>query len=39
MFRVFLVKSIWAIFAYIWLYIIITYSSPEKVDIWEVRTQ
>ena len=38
MFGVFVVKSVWAIFAYIWLYIIITFTSPESVDIWEVRT-
>ena len=30
MFGVFVVKSVWAIFAYIWLYIIITFTSPSR---------
>lgn len=33
--RVFFVTATWSVFAYIWLYIILDYSSPGRVDVWE----
>lgn len=33
--RVFFVTALWSIFAYIWLYLILAYFSPGRVDIWE----
>lgn len=33
--RVFFVTMIWSVFAYIWLYIILTWSSRGKIEIWE----
>jgi solute carrier family 8 (sodium/calcium exchanger) len=33
--RVFFVTMTWSVFAYIWLYIILTIISPEVIDIWE----
>lgn len=33
--RVFFVTSTWSVFAYIWLYIILDYSSPGVVEVWE----
>lgn len=34
-FRVFLVTASWSVFAYVWLYFIISVSSPGIVEIWE----
>lgn len=33
--RVFFVTAAWSVFAYVWLLIILTISSPGVVDIWE----
>ncbi|KAJ8408921.1 hypothetical protein AAFF_G00247390 [Aldrovandia affinis] len=33
--RVFFVTAAWSIFAYIWLYIILSVSSPGVVEVWE----
>jgi solute carrier family 8 (sodium/calcium exchanger) len=33
--RVFFITATWSIFAYLWLYVIIAMSSPNKVDVWE----
>lgn len=33
--RVFFVTATWSIFAYIWLYLILAYFSPGKVEVWE----
>lgn len=33
--RVFFVTMVWSVFAYIWLYMIIAYFSPGKVEVWE----
>ncbi|KAK7915853.1 hypothetical protein WMY93_011614 [Mugilogobius chulae] len=33
--RVFFVTAAWSIFAYIWLYLILSVSSPGEVDVWE----
>jgi solute carrier family 8 (sodium/calcium exchanger) len=33
--RVFFITATWSIFAYLWLYVIIALSSPERVDVWE----
>ncbi|KAG9333939.1 hypothetical protein JZ751_009329, partial [Albula glossodonta] len=33
--RVFFVTAAWSIFAYIWLYVILSVSSPGVVDVWE----
>ena len=33
--RVFFVTALWSIFAYVWLYVIISVSSPGIIDIWE----
>lgn len=33
--RVFFVTMTWSLFAYIWLYIILSYSSEEKIEVWE----
>lgn len=33
--RVFFVTMIWSVFAYIWLYIILTWSSYGRIEIWE----
>lgn len=33
--RVFFVTMTWSVFAYIWLYIILTITSPGVIDIWE----
>ncbi|GAB0087603.1 sodium/calcium exchanger 3 [Sergentomyia squamirostris] len=33
--RVFFVTATWSIFAYIWLYLILAYFSPGRVDVWE----
>jgi len=32
---VFICTALWSIFAYIWLYIILQVSSPDRVDVWE----
>lgn len=33
--RVFLVTASWSVFAYVWLYLILAYFSPGRVDVWE----
>lgn len=33
--RVFFVTATWSLFAYIWLYMILAYISPGRVEIWE----
>lgn len=33
--RVFFVTATWSLFAYIWLYLILAYITPGRVDIWE----
>lgn len=33
--RVFFITASWSIFAYLWLYVIIAISSPDRVDVWE----
>lgn len=33
--RVFFVTAAWSVFAYIWLYLILSVSSPGVVDVWE----
>jgi len=33
--RVFLVTATWSVFAYVWLYFIISVSSPGVVEVWE----
>ncbi|GFY38811.1 hypothetical protein TNIN_64681 [Trichonephila inaurata madagascariensis] len=33
--RVFFVTMTWSVFAYIWLYLILTMSSPGVIDVWE----
>jgi len=33
--RVFFITASWSIFAYLWLYIIIAVTSPDRVDLWE----
>lgn len=33
--RVFFITATWSVFAYLWLYIIIAVSSPDRVDVWE----
>lgn len=33
--RVFIITASWSIFAYIWLYIILSFSSPGVVEVWE----
>ncbi|XP_036379988.1 solute carrier family 8 member 4a [Megalops cyprinoides] len=33
--RVFFVTAAWSIFAYIWLYLILSVSSPGEVEVWE----
>lgn len=33
--RVFFVTSTWSVFAYIWLYLILDYFSPGRVEVWE----
>lgn len=33
--RVFFVTSTWSVFAYIWLYLILDYFSPGRVELWE----
>lgn len=33
--RVFFITSTWSVFAYIWLYIILDYSTPGVVELWE----
>ncbi|XP_064484568.1 sodium/calcium exchanger 1-like isoform X2 [Ornithodoros turicata] len=33
--RVFFVTMTWSVFAYIWLYIILTYSSYGRIEVWE----
>lgn len=33
--RVFFVTATWSIFAYIWLYLILAYFSPGRVEVWE----
>ena len=34
-FGVFVVTSVWSMFAYVWLLIVLKWSSPNVVDIWE----
>ena len=34
-FGVFVVTSLWSMFAYLWLLIVLKWSSPDQVDIWE----
>lgn len=33
--RVFFITATWSVFAYLWLYVIIALSSPNRVDVWE----
>lgn len=33
--RVFFVTSVWSVFAYVWLYLILAVVSPGVVDVWE----
>lgn len=33
--RVFFITASWSVFAYLWLYIIIAVTSPDRVDLWE----
>ena len=33
--RVFFITASWSIFAYLWLYIIIAVTTPDRVDLWE----
>ena len=33
--RVFFVTATWSLFAYIWMYLILAYFSPGRVEIWE----
>lgn len=33
--RVFFVTATWSVFAYIWLYLILAYFSPGRVEMWE----
>lgn len=33
--RVFFVTATWSIFAYVWLYLILSYFSPGRVEVWE----
>lgn len=35
LFKVFLVCSFFSIFAYVWLWIVLTYVSPHVVELWE----
>lgn len=37
-FGVFLVTAVFSIFAYVWLLIILVASSPDVIEIWEVRS-
>lgn len=34
-FGVFLITSIWSLFAYIWLLIVVKWSSPDVIELWE----
>lgn len=33
--RVFFITASWSVFAYLWLYIIIAVTTPDRVDLWE----
>lgn len=33
--RVFFITATWSVFAYVWLYIILSCSSPRVIDVWE----
>ncbi|KAL9986334.1 hypothetical protein ACROYT_G000471 [Oculina patagonica] len=34
-FGVFIVTSIWSLFAYVWLLVVLKWSSPDEVEMWE----
>lgn len=33
--RVFFVTATWSVFAYVWLYVILSVTSPGRVEVWE----
>ncbi|KAJ6649303.1 Sodium/calcium exchanger 3 [Pseudolycoriella hygida] len=33
--RVFLITASWSVFAYVWLFLILSYFSPGRVEVWE----